>query len=385
VPLAIVGALLLVFAQGGGLDIFGMMGMLMLIGLSAKNAILYLDFVVERIGRMPFTEALVEAGRLRFRPIIMTTMTVLVISFPLILGKGEGSEFGKNMGVVMLGGILFSAVLTFFVVPAAFYLFERKRVDRTEGASVPFQQMQLGKNLEALEVPMRLGANASTIYPVLLWDKKDGATLIDTGVPGSEKAIEEHLQRLGLGWKDIRRIIITHQDIDHIGGASAAVKASNAEVLAHRDDIPYIQGERRLLKADPDRIEKMVQNVPEERREAVRRIFSDPPKVHVTRALADGEKLPYGGGIVVIHTPGHTPGHISLYLEADRLLISGDALRAENGVLQGPSPGATADLALATASLRKLLDYPIDRVLCYHGGLANRGALARLRELAGAV
>ena len=132
VPLALIGALVMVFVQGGGLDIFGMMGMLMLIGLSAKNAILYLDFVVERIGKMPFKDALIDAARLRFRPIIMTTMTVLVISFPLILGKGEGSEFGKNMGVVMLGGILFSAVLTFFVVPAAFYLFERKRVARTE-------------------------------------------------------------------------------------------------------------------------------------------------------------------------------------------------------------------------------------------------------------
>jgi len=382
VPLAIVGALLLVYAQGGGLDIFGMMGMLMLIGLSAKNAILYLDFVVERIGRMPFKDALVEAGRLRFRPIIMTTMTVLVISFPLILGKGEGSEFGKNMGVVMLGGIVFSAVLTFFVVPAAFYLFERKRVDRRQSAFVPFETMQLGKNLEALEVQMRIGANSSTIYPVLLWDKKDGATLIDTGVPGSEAAIGEHLQRLGLGWKDVRRIIITHQDIDHIGGASAAVKASNAEVLAHGEDIPYIQGDRRLLKMDPSRIETMLQSVPAEQQDRVRQLFTHPPTVRVTRALADGEKLPYGGGIVVIHTPGHTPGHISLFLQADRLLISGDALRAENGVLQGPSPTATPDLALATASLRKLLDYPIDRVLCYHGGLTNPGALERLRELA---
>ncbi len=108
------------------------MGMLMLIGLSAKNAILYLDFVVERLGKMPFMDALIEAARLRFRPIIMTTMTVLVISFPLILGKGEGSEFGKNMGVVMLGGILFSAILTFFVVPSAFFLFERKRVEKME-------------------------------------------------------------------------------------------------------------------------------------------------------------------------------------------------------------------------------------------------------------
>ena len=144
VPLALIGALLLVFAQGGGLDVFGMMGMLMLIGLSAKNAILYLDFVVERIGKMPFKDALIEAARLRFRPIIMTTMTVLVISFPLILGRGEGSEFGKNMGVVMLGGILFSAILTFFVVPSAFYLFERKRVARAEEQSRVPREMAAG-------------------------------------------------------------------------------------------------------------------------------------------------------------------------------------------------------------------------------------------------
>ncbi len=132
VPLAVVGALLLVYFLGGGIDIFGLLGMLMLIGLSAKNAILYLDFVVQRIGRMAFKDALIESARLRFRPIVMTTLTVLVISFPLILAGGQGSEYGQRMGVVMLGGILFSAVLTFFVVPAAFYLFERKRVARQE-------------------------------------------------------------------------------------------------------------------------------------------------------------------------------------------------------------------------------------------------------------
>jgi HAE1 family hydrophobic/amphiphilic exporter-1 len=135
VPLAVVGALLLVYFLGGGIDIFGLLGMLMLIGLSAKNAILYLDFVVQRIGRMPFQEALVESARLRFRPIVMTTLTVLVISFPLILAGGQGSEYGQRMGVVMLGGILFSAALTFFVVPAAFYLFERQRVARREKQS----------------------------------------------------------------------------------------------------------------------------------------------------------------------------------------------------------------------------------------------------------
>jgi HAE1 family hydrophobic/amphiphilic exporter-1 len=132
VPIALVGALWLVTIMGGGLDIFGLMGMLMLIGLSAKNAILYLDFVVERIGKMPFKDALIEAAQLRFRPIVMTTLTILVISFPLIFSHGQGSEFGQKMGIVMLGGILFSAVLTFFVVPSAFYLFEKGRVAKVE-------------------------------------------------------------------------------------------------------------------------------------------------------------------------------------------------------------------------------------------------------------
>jgi len=127
VPLALVGALTCVVILGGGLDIFGILGMLLLIGLSAKNAILYLDFVTERLGKMPFMDALVESARLRFRPIVMTTLTVLVISGPLVFGHGQGAEFGQRLGVVMFGGILFSAVLTFFVVPAAFYLFERKR------------------------------------------------------------------------------------------------------------------------------------------------------------------------------------------------------------------------------------------------------------------
>ena len=142
VPLAIVGALLFVVLLGGGLDIFGLLGVLLLIGLSAKNAILYLDFVVERVGKMPLKEALIDSARLRFRPIVMTTLTVLVIAGPLVFGKGEGSEFGHRLGIVMFGGILTSAILTFFVVPAAFYLFERRRVEkRVEREAAQDQQI----------------------------------------------------------------------------------------------------------------------------------------------------------------------------------------------------------------------------------------------------
>jgi HAE1 family hydrophobic/amphiphilic exporter-1 len=144
VPLALVGALWLVTLAGAGLDIFGVLGMLLLIGLSAKNAILYLDFVVERLDHMPLMEALVDAARLRFRPIVMTTLTVLVISFPLIFSGGQGAEFGQKMGLVMLGGIVSSAVLTFFVVPSAFWLFERRRHQaKTLGLEGPTQDKNL--------------------------------------------------------------------------------------------------------------------------------------------------------------------------------------------------------------------------------------------------
>lgn len=131
VPLAIVGALWTLGIFGVDLDVITMLGMVILIGLSTKNAILYLEFVTDRLARgVPIFEALVESARLRFRPILMTTLTVLVISLPLILGTGEGAEFRRGLGIVLMGGVLTSTLLTFFVVPSVFYLFERRRFER---------------------------------------------------------------------------------------------------------------------------------------------------------------------------------------------------------------------------------------------------------------
>ncbi|MFC4637784.1 efflux RND transporter permease subunit [Deinococcus hohokamensis] len=129
-PFAVAGAYWMVFLAGKTLDIFGVLGFLLLIGLSAKNAIIYLEFVVEKIQEMPLREALIEASRLRFRPIVMTTLTVLIISVPLLLSQGSGSEFGKSLSIVIVGGVSLSAIMTFYAVPAAFYLFERGRIGR---------------------------------------------------------------------------------------------------------------------------------------------------------------------------------------------------------------------------------------------------------------
>ncbi|WP_216325535.1 efflux RND transporter permease subunit [Deinococcus aestuarii] len=134
VPFAVAGAYWMIFLVGGTLDIFGVLGFLLLIGLSAKNAIIYLEFVVEQMQERPLREALIEASRLRFRPIIMTTLTILVISIPLLLNTGGASEFGKSLSIIIVGGISVSALMTFYVVPAAFYLFERGRAAKGQPA-----------------------------------------------------------------------------------------------------------------------------------------------------------------------------------------------------------------------------------------------------------
>ncbi len=242
--------------------------------------------------------------------------------------------------------------------------------------------MRIAEGVEAIELPMRFAGAESTVYPVLLRDAGGEATLVDAGLPGQAAAIEERLRWHGVPLTALRRIILTHQDLDHIGSAQALADASGAEVMAHAADAPYIRGDRRPIKLDPRRYEERLKGQPKSEREAVMRIVADPPRVPVDRLLDDGAKLPWHGGIVVIHTPGHTPGHVSLYLAASRVLIAGDALRSENGVLVGPNPGATPDLPEATRSLRKLVALAIDGVICYHGGPAGPDAAERLRALA---
>src|SRR5699024_683751 len=121
------GALWALWLAGMNLDVISVLGVVMLIGLVTKNAILLLDVVLGRArSGMPLQQALLEAAHERFRPLIMTTGTVLVISLPRLLGIGEGGELREPRGWISLGWVLSSALLTFYVIPAAFYLCERK-------------------------------------------------------------------------------------------------------------------------------------------------------------------------------------------------------------------------------------------------------------------
>ena len=180
---------------------------------------------------------------------------------------------------------------------------------------------------------------------------------------------------------------MTHQDLDYIGGLPEVLRArgERPEVLAHEEDKPYIEGDKPLVKMNRERMAQMMKSLPESQRRQLQRILSNPPTGKVDRILHDGEELPLHGGIEVIHTPGHTPGRLSLFVKKARFLIAGDELRVEEGELVGPSDWATRDMGQANASLRKLTDYEIDYVLCYHGGLYGPNASEKIAELSAAA
>jgi hydrophobic/amphiphilic exporter-1 (mainly G- bacteria), HAE1 family len=132
VPLALVGALWIFFITKTPLDLFAVLGLIILPGLVVKNSILLLDLVINKdvFQNMNLKDMLIEAGKTRLRPILMTTLTLIGISIPILLGTGEGAELRYSLGLVIFGGVTVSAILTLFVIPAAFYRFERKKFDK---------------------------------------------------------------------------------------------------------------------------------------------------------------------------------------------------------------------------------------------------------------
>ncbi|CAH1213700.1 putative metallo-hydrolase YflN [Paenibacillus allorhizoplanae] len=230
-----------------------------------------------------------------------------------------------------------------------------------------------------LELEMKLSGRSLMIHPVIISDN-DAWTLIDTGMPGLSSEILAYAEQAGITRKPLGAIVLTHQDIDHIGSLPEfqnRVDTDSFEVYAYEDDRDTIDGKAPLLKFPPDRLQAVLATLPDEVRIPFEHTFLHPSKQNVTRLLADGEILPIGGGLTVIHTPGHTPGHISLYHQASKTLIAGDALVINEGELQCSSPYSTINMEQAIRSMEKLLPFDIECVVCYHGGVM-RGDITKM-------
>jgi multidrug efflux pump len=143
-PSAGVGALLALRLFGLDLDIVGIIGIILLIGIVKKNGIMMVDFALEaeRHHNLPATEAIYQAAILRFRPIMMTTLAALFSGIPLAFGSGIGSELRKPLGVSMVGGLIISQVLTLYTTPVIYIFFDNlgERLTRHRPSKTTIQQ-----------------------------------------------------------------------------------------------------------------------------------------------------------------------------------------------------------------------------------------------------
>jgi glyoxylase-like metal-dependent hydrolase (beta-lactamase superfamily II) len=211
-----------------------------------------------------------------------------------------------------------------------------------------------------------LGADA-----FLLEDER--LTLIDAGMVGSRLLLERYLRRIGRRLDELDRIICTHGHPDHIGGVSELVRdRDDVTVLIHPDDLAGLQRPLREAMATAEsRGERRGRII-----QYLTRAPSDPTPVE------DGALLPVLGGLRVVHTPGHTPGSICLYLERSRTLFTGDVLQVIRGQLTYASAFFSHDHAGARGSVERLAALDVEVIALSHYPPWRSAANAALRELA---
>ncbi|MCX7708692.1 MAG: MBL fold metallo-hydrolase [Clostridia bacterium] len=242
--------------------------------------------------------------------------------------------------------------------------------------------MRIENGVEMLELSISVMGKANVVYPTLIWDEGQ-AILVDTGYPGQLNQIRKSVEETGLAFERLNKVIVTHHDLDHIGSLADIIRESSGkvEVLSHEKEKPYIQGE--MCPQKLSLLEAKLETLTAETKaiyEGLKAGF-EKSKAPVSRTIIDSEELPYCGGITVIYTPGHTTGHISLYHKQSKILIPGDLLFVEDGLLIAAPKFTNYDQKTAMKSLEKLTEFDIEKVICYHGGLYGEQVNQRILEL----
>jgi glyoxylase-like metal-dependent hydrolase (beta-lactamase superfamily II) len=210
------------------------------------------------------------------------------------------------------------------------------------------------------------------VNSVLLEGDDGELVLIDAGFPDHESAVFDALGTLGRRPEDLSHIVFTHAHPDHIGSAAAIVERTGATTWMHPVDVPVSEsgGPFRPMSPSPH----LVQGI-------LFRFFWRPDEpiapVRIDQHIQDGEMLPLAGGLKVIHTPGHSAGHVSLLWRENRLLIVGDVGSNMAGV---SDPLGFEDREIGRASQRHLASLSFEAAAFGHGRAIPHDAMPRIRK-----
>jgi glyoxylase-like metal-dependent hydrolase (beta-lactamase superfamily II) len=236
--------------------------------------------------------------------------------------------------------------------------------------------------LYILEIAHQLNGKKEAIYPVVLKGKNE-TLLVDCGFPGFTPKIETALQLQGLSLENFTGIIITHYDIDHIGSlAEIKTRYPYLKVYASALDEKSINGTEkpyRLLQ-----VLKIYDSLPDAQKARMQHfisLFEKISPVDVDYAFSKDEEPSFLEDIQIIDTPGHLPGHISIYLKQSKILIAADALTVEDGELAILNPNSAYDLQKAVESVKKINRLDIDKIVSYHGGEVSGQINQKLEQL----
>ncbi|PSQ16346.1 MBL fold metallo-hydrolase [Halobacteriales archaeon QS_8_69_26] len=219
--------------------------------------------------------------------------------------------------------------------------------------------MALTEGVHALPLEYEFEDREMTIHPAAV-ETDRGVILLDAGLPGSVEQISDGLAAAGLALSDVTKVLLTHHDGDHAGGLRELVDETGAEVLAHREEAPHVDGREAPVKGDAD--------------------DRYPPVVVDVELVGSVRFRTAAGPMDVVDTPGHAPGHVSLFFPRSGLLVAGDALVSEGGELSGPKPEFTPEMDRAMESVGALAHLDVERTHCYHGGTVEAGT-GRIEEI----
>jgi glyoxylase-like metal-dependent hydrolase (beta-lactamase superfamily II) len=209
----------------------------------------------------------------------------------------------------------------------------------------------------------------------------DRTYLIDCGYKETFEDFQQELIKLNAPVNQLTGVFISHDDIDHLGGLDAFKKCNpNISVFCGAIEEQSVCGKvksERLIQA-----ENSLEHIPNEYKTWALHFIQSLQNIkryRVDMTFNDGDE--FEKGVMVIHTPGHTKGHVSLFVIKEKILIANDALVIENDEFEIANPNYTLDMTSAIKSVEKIRQLNPDKIICYHGGVMQHDVHEKLNRL----